>query len=149
MADYIITNITFSTRQEVSASVASVGSAGVPAADFTNTFPPTEGIYVTGNRIRTTYLDAHVEFIDILSDSAGVCVVELQKVCEVEFDDNGKITSYTPTALKYKSYDEVKNCKDVTDAVEAEILSMDYNLAEKTYTKDILSQYKLYSPVTQ
>lgn len=147
MADYIITNITFSTRQEVSASVASVGNAGVPSADFINTFPPTEGIYVTGNRVRTTYLDAHVEFD--YCGQAGVCVVELQKVCEVEFDDNGKITSYTPTALKYNSYDEVKNCKDVTDAVEAEILSMDYNLAEKTYTKDILGQYKLYSPVTQ
>ena len=142
MADYKITNITFSTRQEIDAETGMETAWGTPIDT-----PPSDGVEVTGGRVRTTFLVAHISF-DYYGQ-AGECIVDLQKICEIEFDENGKYTKLTTEPIKYNSYESITEDADVIAAIEKTIKSLDLNMAERSYILNTLGQYKLYSPFVQ
>lgn len=122
MSDYKIIEVKFSTRSEVTSD---------------HTIDEFNHPVVSGNRKRTTYLDAHVSFD--YQGQAGSVITPVQTVAEIKFDENGRYTDLTKTPLSFDSLedDSIKNV--ISEAIEEEIKSINLNRLERGYINSILA----------
>lgn len=118
MADFKITQVTFSYRQDTEVVDESKGT-----------------------HKRTTYLVCQISFRYKgfnNSEEYGTTLVDLQKLSEITYDANGKYTKVTLTPRKYDTWESLKSVAE--SAVSREITSIQSQAQEVSHYKRVLGQ---------